>query len=210
MKRGIIIAIISLTIIAIIFSIIQHFFSNKKEKKIVFSVFAGFSSAVSNIAIGLIVLLIPSLLFVNLITPAPEDIMPAFIYYGKYNDYSTADLEDIPEGLVEQYIAECTKRAETQGDISAYFDRAFWYFKTHNMDLAKDDYEVCFNADKSNWIYAYDLGVAYGWMLDYESSVRYIRLATELDVPAEDRGTIMDNLTMMETYFGKWLYSIFQ
>ena len=140
--------LIGLLFVAFIFSIINSHSSEKKSKTIKQSIIIGFSKVLSDIAIGLIIAAIPTVILLNYLKPQPEDVMPVFFYDGTYADTS----DNIDYTLAQSLIADCTISIKQSQDVTKYFDCAFLYFKTNNYDLACDDLQECVKLEE-RWIY---------------------------------------------------------
>lgn len=136
-----------------------------------------------------------------IVEPQSENIMPAFYYDGIYE--SVCD-EELTNELVEQKLAEM----ELYNTEESYYYKSYLYFRTGNHDLAINELKKCFE-DNPKWTYAYDIGVCYSYLREYELSIKYMKRALELNPPYEERGDMMETIDMIENYFGNWISSIF-
>lgn len=195
--------IIGLVLIAWLFSSVDALISANGDGANWEYVVIGASKVIVEIAIGIIIILIPTLILVNYLKPQPENVMPAFYYDGTYAGLLSGMDDDTLQTLVE----ERTRTINQTGQVSAYYDRALLYFRTNNYDLACDDLQYCYEHE-SNWKYAYDLGVVYGYMLDYSNSIKFFEITLSLDVPLSERGVVKNSLAMIESYFDGWIFSL--
>ena len=200
MSLDIILTLICLLFVAVIFSTINSNLSERKSKTIWRESVLAISKVLSSIAIGLIIAAVPIVILLNQIKPPPEDVMPAFIYVGEISD-------DMDCSLMESLIVEYTAAIEDFPTASIYFDRAYLYFKTNNLDLAVTDLQKCIDLE-NNWMYHYDIGVVYGYLLDYPSSIQSFKTALSMDIPISERGLVISTLTMIEGYWDVWIYSL--
>lgn len=203
MSLKIMLMLFGLLLVAIVFSAINSNLAERKNKTVTRALALGLSKVFSDIAIGLIIASIPTVILLNHLKPQPEDVMPVFIYDGIYAEIS----DDIDDSLAESLIADCTVAAEQSPSVEKYFDRAFLYFKTGNFDLAYTDLQKCIELEE-NWMYYYDIGVVYGYLLDYSSAIESFEKALSMDIPISERGLVINTLTMVENYFDAWVYSL--
>lgn len=160
----------------------------------------------SKVLTGAIAVMVGMSVIVALTKPMPEDVMPAFYYNGSYSEYGG---EYFSSEVIEQLLSECNYMLGKSSDPDILFDRAFLYYRTHNYDLAIEDLKACLTTE-SNWEYLYDLGVVYGYMRDYKSSILYLNEALNYDIPITNRGGAKNALEMMEAYYQNWLFSVWQ
>lgn len=198
------IVLLALVLISAFFATINSIVANKEKKKFAHFLISGISTVITDVAIGLIIISVPALIMVNYLKPQPESIMPAIYYDGTYSEITDIMTTELAESLVN----ECTERIRLEGTLTAYYDRAYLYFFTNNYDLAQEDLLHCFE-DSEEWKYLYDMGVVCGYMLDYESSIRYFEDALALDIPLSDRGIVQNSLSLIRSYFDGWLFSLF-
>mgnify|MGYP002567177637 CR=1 FL=1 len=197
-----------LLLIAFTFSAINSHISERKSKTVRRSIALGLTKVLSDIAIGLIIAAIPTVIVLNYLKPQPENVMPVFFYDGTNIAISDIlDSDDIDYALAQSLIEECTSAIRQTQDVDKFFDRAALYFKTGNFDLACDDLQKCVELEEK-WIYYSDLGVTYGYLLDYSSSIRFFKMSLDLDVPLPERSVVISSLTMIESYFDEWVYSL--
>lgn len=200
--------LIGLLLIAVTFSAIYSHISEKKSKTVRRSITLGLTKVLSDIAIGLIIAAIPTVIILNYLKPQPQNAMPAFFYDGTNMAISEiSDSDDIDYVLAQSLIEKCTSAIGQTQDADKYFDRAALYFKTGNFDLACDDLQKCVELEES-WKYYFDLGVTYGYLLDYSSSIRFFKMALDLDIPLPERSAVISSLTMIESYYDEWVYSL--
>lgn len=192
-----------LLLLAVVFSAINSHFSEKKNKSVSKTLLLGLSKVLSDIAVGLIIAVIPMVILLNWLKPQPEDIMPVFVYDGTYSEIS----DSIDDSMAESLIIDCSEAIEQSSDAQEYFDRAFLYFKTGNLDLAYTDLQKCIELEEK-WMYYYDIGVVYGYCLDYSSAIESFEKALSMDIPFSERGLVINTLTMIESYFDAWIYSL--
>lgn len=195
--------IIGLVLIAWLFSSVDALISADGDGAVWEYMVIGASKVIVGIAIGIIIILIPTLFLGNYLKPQPEDVMPAFYYDGTYAGL----VNDMDDDTLQTLVGECTRTISQTGQLSAYYDRALLYFRTNNYDLARDDLQYCYEHE-SNWKYAYDLGVVCGYMLDYSDSINFFETALSLDVPLSERGVVKNSLAMIESYFDGWIFSL--
>lgn len=203
MRLEFMLILLGLLLVAIVFSAINSNLAERKNRTVMKALALGFSKVFSDIAIGLIIASIPTVLLLNHLKPQPEDVMPVFIYDGTYAEIS----DSIDDLLAESLIAECTTSANQSPNARIYFDRAFLYFKTGNFDLAYTDLQKCIELEEY-WMYHYDIGVVYGYLLDYSSAIESFETALSMDIPISERGLVMNTLTMIESYLDTWIYSL--
>lgn len=189
-----------LFLVAVFFSSVHSDTQGVKPAKI--SLVLGFSKMLSEVAIGLIIAAVPTMLLLNYLKPQPEDVMPVFISSGVYADVDVSD-----PAVIEELVDECTVAISKDQDAENYFNRASLYFCTDNLDLAYSDLHRCIELDE-NWVYYYDLGVVSGYLLDYATAIEYFEIALALDIPISERGLVRNTLTMIEGYYGTWLHSL--
>lgn len=89
----------------------------------------------------------------------------------------------------------------------SYFNCAFLFFSTDNLDLAKADLQNCIEIEE-NRMYYYGIGVIYGYLLDYPSAIQSFETALSVGIPISERGLVISTLTMTEGYLGEWMYSL--
>lgn len=195
--------LLGLLLLAVVFSTINSHFSEKKNRSVSKTLLLGLSKVLSDIAIGLIIAVIPTVILLNCLKPQPEDVMPVFIYDGTYSEI----LDSIDDSMAESLIVDCSEAIKQSADAENYFDRACLYFKTGNLDLAHIDLQKCIELEET-WMYYYDLGVVYGYRLDYSSAIESFEKALSMDIPFSERGLVINTLTMIESYFDEWIYSL--
>lgn len=188
---------------AVIFSAINCTLSEKRTKTFRRMLALGLSKVLSDVSIGLIIAAIPIVLLLNYLKPQPEDIMPAFAYDGVYSEIT----DDIDNSSIEFLISDCTVVIEETSSVEKIFDRSFLYYKTGNFDLAQIDLQQCMELEE-NWMYYYDMGVIYGYLLDYSTAIEYLEMALSVDIPISERGNVISTLAMIENYYESWVYSI--
>ena len=190
--------------IAIIFTTINAFLSFSKKDSFKGCFLHGLSKVLADVAIGLIIIMVPALILYNCLKPKPADVMPSYYYDGTYADMAPEE-KDI---YAETIILDCTDKVTENETLMAHFDRAHFYFYTGNFDLAKNDLLFCYKNSK-DWRYAFDLGVICGYLQEYYDSIKYFEEALDKeDIPIQKRGLAMDHLTLIRSYFGDWLYSL--
>lgn len=81
------------------------------------------------------------------------------------------------------------------------------YYKTRNFDLAQIDLQQCMELE-GNWMHYYDMGVIYGYLLDYTAAIEYLEMALSKDIPISERGNVINALAMIENYYESLVYSI--
>ena len=47
-------------------------------------------------------------------------------------------------------------------------------------------------------MYYYDMGVIYGYLLDYTAAIEYLEMALSKDIPISERGNVINTLAMIE------------
>ena len=136
--------LIGLLLIAFAFSAINSHVTEKKSKTVGWSISIGLTKVLSDIAIGLIIATIPTVILLNYLKPHPEDVMPVFFYDGTNMAISEIlDSDDIDYTLAQSLVEECTSEIRKTQDADKYFDRAALYFKIGDFDLACDDLQKC-------------------------------------------------------------------
>lgn len=203
MNFNLVLMLLGLISFAVIFSTINCTLSEKRTKTFRGMLALGLSKVLSDVSIGLIIAAIPIMLLLNYLKPQPEDIMPAFAYDGVYSEIA----DDIDESSIEFLISDCTVTIEEAPSVEKIFDRSFLYYKTGNFDLAQIDLQQCVELEV-NWMYYYDMGIIYGYLLDYTSAIEYLEMALSKDIPISERGNVINTLAMIENYYESWVYSI--
>lgn len=174
-------------------------------KAVLITLKIGTSKVLSSVCITLLTVVFSAFLLSIFIKPELQDVMPAFYYDGTYSEFNTEEkTAEIINTILED--AEDHKALDME---SAYYDIAYAYFSSGNYDLAIGSLEICYDANPC-WKYAYDIGVSYGYMMEYQASAKYLKKALDLNPPAYDRAAILDTVTMMENYFSIWITSLFQ
>lgn len=129
--------------------------------------------------------------------------MPAFAYDGVYSEIA----DDIDESSIQFLISGRTVAIEEAPSAENIFDRSFLYYKTRNFDLAQIDLQQCMELE-GNWMYYYDMGVIYGYLLDYTAAIEYLEMALSKDIPISERGNVINALAMIENYYESLIYSV--
>lgn len=203
MNIKIILLFFGLLLVAIIISAINFNLAEKKNKTVTKVLALGLSRVFSDIAVGLIIAFVPTVILINHLKPQPENVMPVFIYDGTYAGIA----DDVVVSMADSLIADCSVALERSSDTTKYFDRAFLYFKTGNFDLAYVDLQKCIELEE-NWMFYYDIGVVCGYLLDYSAAIESFETALDMDIPISERGLVVNTLTMIESYFDSWIYSL--
>lgn len=162
---------------------------------------AGVAKLISTIGVALLSAVVIAVILSLFIKPTPENVMPAYASGTSYYDWETIDVS-----WTETIISESESRITTNPE-TAYSDMAHAYFMSCNYDLAIPLLENAY-AIKKSWEYANDIGICYGYLCDYDQSLRYLNLALSLDPPLVERGAIIEAKTMIESYFSSWLLSL--
>lgn len=165
----------------------------------------GASKVLSTIGIAILTAIASALLLSVFIKPEPQNVMPAFYYDGTYSEYNN---EEKTADVINMILEESENRIATDWE-TAYYDIAYAYFSSNNYDLAIEALKKCYDENPS-WEYAYNIGISYGYLMDYQASVKYLNEALELNPPVYDRAGILDTITLLENYYTLWLSSLFQ
>lgn len=165
----------------------------------------GFFKVISSVCIALLTAGISAFLLSLFIKPEPQNVMPAFYYDGTYSEYNVLD---ISRDTINMILEESEKHITNDPEI-AYFDMAYAYFFSQNYDLAVEALGKCYEMAQ-RWEYTYDIGVSYGYLMDYQVSIKYLNEALKLNPPAYDRAVILETVEMLDNYFNIWLSSLFQ
>ena len=175
----------------------------KSDNSFINIVKIGLCKTLSSIGIAVVTTIVTVLLLSMFIKPEPQNVMPAIFYDGTY-----AELNGMEKGedTIEMILEESEKRLSSDYETANY-DIAYAYFSSNNFDLAVDAFEECYKTNPK-WEYAYDLGVSYGYMMNYQKSLKYLNEALELNPPMYDRSVILDTIVMLKNYFGIWISSL--
>lgn len=196
--------------IAIIFGTVETILSNKKNRGTTLwqSIIISFSKILFNISVGIAILIVPVFVLANVIRPIPEKVMPAIAYDGARIAYEPEVFKDEVDyyNYLFAQIDDCTQYIDMYGNVSDYYERACFYFKAGDFQSARADLEYCYNHEK-RWIYAYDLGVTYGYLLEYDVSIKYFEEALNLDIPYPNRIAVNDSIDLISSYFIDWIRS---
>lgn len=176
---------------------------SKKQRVIKEVVLSGVAKLLSTVGVALLSAGVIAMVLSQIIKPTPEIVMPAYASSNSYYDWNTVSVVE-----VETIISESEARITVAPEI-AYSDMAHAYFMSRNYDMAIPILENAYAINQS-WEYANDIGICYGYLCDYEQSLRYLNLAVSLNPPIVERGAIVEAKTMIESYFSSWLPSLFR
>lgn len=183
----------------------KKYSSKMLGKSILKTIKIGLCKVLSSVGVALLTTISLALLLSLFIKPEPQDVMPALYYDGTYIEYNTVEkTTDIINMILEESEKHITSDSE-----SAYYDMAYAYFSSGNYDLAVDALKKCY-AENPKWEYAYDIGVSYGYLMDYRASIKYLNEALTLNPPLDNRAVILDTISMLENYFTSWISQLFQ
>lgn len=188
-----------------IFECSEKKYSKTFWKSILQTAKIGLCKVLSSVGVALLTTISLAFLLSLFIKPEPQDVMPALYYDGTYIEYNAVEKTT---DTINMILEESEKRI-TSDPESAYYDMAYAYFSSGNYDLAVDALKKCY-AENPKWEYAYNIGVSYGYLMDYSASIKYLNEALTLNPPLDSRAVILDKISMLENYFSSWISSLFQ